>query len=54
MQVQFCALLADPRVKQSEVRSFSEALVELAVESSGSILPFKILRIRLYSKTGKP
>ncbi len=29
--VQACASLADPRVKQSEVRSLSEAMVELAV-----------------------
>ncbi|WP_430754841.1 ATP-binding protein [Magnetovirga frankeli] len=31
MLVQVCASLADPRVKQSEVRSLSEAMVELAV-----------------------
>jgi len=29
--IQVCASLADPRVKQSEVRSLSEAMVELAV-----------------------
>jgi hypothetical protein len=28
---QVCASLADPRVKQSEVRSLSEVMVELAV-----------------------
>lgn len=31
MLVQVCASLADPRVKQSEVRSLSEAMVEMAV-----------------------
>jgi hypothetical protein len=31
MLIQVCASLADPRVKQSEVRSLSEAMVELAV-----------------------
>ena len=30
MPIQVCATLADPRVKQSEVRSLSEAMVELA------------------------
>lgn len=29
--IQVCDSLADPRVKQSEVRSLSEAMVELAV-----------------------
>jgi hypothetical protein len=29
--IQVCASLADPRVRQSEVRSLSEAMVELAV-----------------------
>lgn len=31
MLIQICASLADPRVKQSKVRSLSEAMVELAV-----------------------
>jgi len=35
--VQVCASLADPRVKQSEVRSLSEAMVELAV-AEGTIV----------------
>ncbi len=34
---QACASLADPRVKQSEVRSLSEAMVELAV-AEGTIV----------------
>lgn len=37
MLVQVCAFLADPRVKQSEVRSLSEAMVELAV-AEGTIV----------------
>ena len=35
--IQVCASLADPRVKQSEVRSLSEAMVELAV-AEGTIV----------------
>ncbi len=35
--VQVCASLADPRIKQSEVRSLSEAMVELAV-AEGTIV----------------
>jgi len=37
MLIQVCASLADPRVKQSEVRSLSEAMVELAV-AEGTIV----------------
>lgn len=37
MLVQVCASLADPRVRQSEVRSLSEAMVELAV-AEGTIV----------------
>ena len=37
MLVQVCASLADPRVKQSEVRSLSEAMVELGV-TEGTIV----------------
>lgn len=38
--VQVCAFLADPRVKQSEVRSLSEAMVELAV-AEGTIVTWR-------------
>ncbi len=38
--VQVCASLADPRVKQSEVRSLSEAMVELAV-AEGTIVTWR-------------
>ena len=38
--VQVCASLADPRVKQSEVRSISEAIVELAV-AEGTIVTWR-------------
>ena len=38
--VQVCASLADPRVKQSEVRSLSEAMVELAV-TEGIIITWR-------------
>ncbi len=38
--VQVCASLADPRVKQSEVRSLSEAMVELAV-TEGTIVTWR-------------
>ncbi|WP_234702953.1 ATP-binding protein [Oleidesulfovibrio alaskensis] len=40
MLVQVCASLADPRVKQSEVRSLSEAMVELAV-AKGTIVTWR-------------
>jgi hypothetical protein len=40
MLVQVCASLADPRVKQSEVRSLSEAMVELAV-AEGTIVTWR-------------
>ncbi|KUK47177.1 MAG: AAA family ATPase, partial [Actinobacteria bacterium 66_15] len=35
MLVKVCASLADPRVKQSEVHSHSEAMVELVVAEGG-------------------
>lgn len=38
--VQVCASLADPRIKQSEVRSLSEAMVELAV-AEGTIVTWR-------------
>lgn len=38
--IQICASLADPRVKQSEVRSLSEAMVELAV-AEGTIVTWR-------------
>ncbi len=38
--VQVCASLADPRVKQSEVRSLSKAMVELAV-AEGTIVTWR-------------
>jgi hypothetical protein len=38
--IQVCASLADPRVKQSEVRSLSEAMVELAV-AEGTIVTWR-------------
>lgn len=40
MLVQVCASLADPRVKQSEMRSLSEAMVELAV-AEGTIVTWR-------------
>jgi predicted AAA+ superfamily ATPase len=40
MLVQVCAALADPRVKQSEIRSLSEAMVELAV-AEGTIVTWR-------------
>ncbi|MFH1980340.1 MAG: ATP-binding protein [Pseudomonadota bacterium] len=40
MLVQVCASLADPRVKQSEVRSLSEAMVELEV-AEGTIVTWR-------------
>jgi predicted AAA+ superfamily ATPase len=40
MLVQVCASLADPRVKQSEVRSLSEAMVELAM-AEGTIVTWR-------------
>lgn len=40
MPVQVCTSLADPRVKQSEVRSLSEAMVELAV-AEGTIVTWR-------------
>lgn len=40
MLVQVCASLADPRAKQSEVRSLSEAMVELAV-AEGTIVTWR-------------
>ena len=40
MLVQVCASLAEPRVKQSEVRSLSEAMVELAV-AEGTIVTWR-------------
>ncbi|WP_205747987.1 DUF4143 domain-containing protein [Desulfuromonas acetexigens] len=40
MLVQVCASLADSRVKQSEVRSLSEAMVELAV-TEGTIVTWR-------------
>jgi predicted AAA+ superfamily ATPase len=40
MLVQVCASLADPRVKQSEVRSLSEAMVDLAV-AEGTIVTWR-------------
>ena len=40
MLVQVCASLADPRVRQSEVRSLSEAMVELAV-AEGTIVTWR-------------
>lgn len=41
MLIQVCASLANPRVKQSEVRSLSEAMVELAV-AEGTIVTWRI------------
>ncbi|MCK9254091.1 MAG: ATP-binding protein [Clostridiales bacterium] len=38
--IQICSCLADPRVKQSEVRSLSEAMVELAV-AEGTIVTWR-------------
>lgn len=38
--IQVCASLADPRVRQSEVRSLSEAMVELAV-AEGTIVTWR-------------
>lgn len=38
--IQVCASLADPRVKQSEIRSLSEAMVELAV-AEGTIVTWR-------------
>ena len=38
--IQVCASLADPRGKQSEVRSLSEAMVELAV-AEGTIVTWR-------------
>ncbi len=38
--IQVCASLADPRVKQSEVRSLSEAMVELSV-AEGTIVTWR-------------
>ncbi|MBC7293739.1 MAG: ATP-binding protein, partial [Thermoleophilia bacterium] len=38
--IQVCASLADPRVKQSEVRSLSAAMVELAV-AEGTIVTWR-------------
>lgn len=40
MLVQVCASLTDPRVKQSEVRSLSEAMVELTV-AEGTIVTWR-------------
>lgn len=40
MLIQVCASLADPRVRQSEVRSLSEAMVELAV-AEGTIVTWR-------------
>lgn len=40
MLIQVCATLADPRVRQSEVRSLSEAMVELAV-AEGTIVTWR-------------
>ena len=40
MLVQVCASLADPRIRQSEVRSLSEAMVELAV-AEGTIVTWR-------------
>jgi hypothetical protein len=40
MLIQVCASLADPRIKQSEVRSLSEAMVELAV-AEGTIVTWR-------------
>ncbi len=40
MLIQVCASLADPRVKQSEVRSLSEAMIELAV-AEGTIVTWR-------------
>lgn len=40
MLVQVCASMADPRVRQSEVRSLSEAMVELAV-AEGTIVTWR-------------
>ncbi|MFZ5760750.1 MAG: ATP-binding protein [Thermodesulfobacteriota bacterium] len=40
MLIQVCASLANPRVKQSEVRSLSEAMVELAV-AEGTIVTWR-------------
>lgn len=40
MLIQVCASLADSRVKQSEVRSLSEAMVELAV-AEGTIVTWR-------------
>ncbi|KAA6185859.1 ATP-binding protein [Thiohalocapsa marina] len=40
MLIQVCAALADPRVKQSEVRSLSEAMVDLAV-AEGTIVTWR-------------
>ena len=44
--IQVCASLADPRVKQSEVRSISEAMVELAaVLSTGNTITADDIRL---------
>jgi hypothetical protein len=43
--VQVCASLADPRVKQSEVRSLSEAMVELAVAEETIPVGFGTIRV---------
>jgi predicted AAA+ superfamily ATPase len=40
MLIQVCASLADPRVRQSEIRSLSEAMVELAV-AEGTIVTWR-------------
>jgi hypothetical protein len=40
-----CASLADPRVKQSEVRSLSEAMVELAVAEETIPVGFGTIRV---------
>jgi predicted AAA+ superfamily ATPase len=40
MLIQVCASLAEPRVRQSEVRSLSEAMVELAV-AEGSVVTWR-------------
>ena len=40
MLIQVCSCLTDPRVKQSEVRSLSEAMVELAV-AEGTIVTWR-------------
>jgi hypothetical protein len=41
--IQVCASLADPHVKQSEVRSLSEAMVELAV-AEGTIVTWRTMK----------